>query len=304
MIIFFLWEAYAPLKEPLLPMHLFKSGRWLASCVLLGIGAGVYYAFAIIWPMQAAVLYGNGDAIWTGLASSIVGLAIITGQVVGGFVARQIGHAKLQCTAMFVIGGAFLGCMALSTPDNQNTAIALLFLGCFFIGWNETICLANSTLLVHDQREIGIAGGMAGTIRAFLSAIFVAIYTTILSNRLTSTVSEQVPAAVVSAGLPSSSVAGFIAAISAGTPDAFKAVPGLTDAITAIGLRAYKVANADAYRTVYLSTIAFSVLGIFLTFFAPNTEEFMSDQVAATLANEDDAFGGAKDLERKVEVAH
>ena len=39
LIAFFLWEIYMPLKEPLLPMHLFKNTAWVASCLLLALGA-------------------------------------------------------------------------------------------------------------------------------------------------------------------------------------------------------------------------------------------------------------------------
>jgi hypothetical protein len=39
LIIFALWEIYAKLKEPLLPMHLFKSVGWTVSAILLGLGA-------------------------------------------------------------------------------------------------------------------------------------------------------------------------------------------------------------------------------------------------------------------------
>ena len=38
-VIFVLWENYANLKEPLLPLHLFKNLSWVASCILLGLGA-------------------------------------------------------------------------------------------------------------------------------------------------------------------------------------------------------------------------------------------------------------------------
>lgn len=66
MVLFALWEVYAPLKEPLIPLRLFKDGRWVVACVLLGLGAGVYYAFAIIWPMQVAVLYNDGSLTYLG----------------------------------------------------------------------------------------------------------------------------------------------------------------------------------------------------------------------------------------------
>lgn len=269
-------------------MHLFKSARWTAAVVLLGLGAGVYYAFAIILPIQAAVLYNHGSLIQVGFYSSIVGLGIILGQFTGGIVAEPIGKTKFQCMAVFTLGGAFLGACSCITPDNRITIMACIFIGTFFIGWNETICLANASILIKDQRLIGTAGGVAGSVRGAISSILIAVYTSVLTNRLTSTISTQVPKAVVSAGLPATSVAEFIGAFSIGTPAAFKAVPGITDHILALGTRAYKQANADAFATVYLTTIAFSALAIFLTFFAPNTDDLMSGKVAATLHNEDD----------------
>lgn len=48
LVAFVLWEIYAPIKEPLVPMHLFKNIEWTVAVVVLGLGAGVYYAFAII----------------------------------------------------------------------------------------------------------------------------------------------------------------------------------------------------------------------------------------------------------------
>lgn len=130
----------------------------------------------------------------------------------------------------------------------------------------------------------------------FVSAVLVAIYVSILTNRLTTTISTEMPPKLLAAGLPATSIAEFIGAFSVGTPDAFAAVPGVTSEIIAIGTRAYKVANAHAYSTVYLSTIAFSGLAIILTWFAPNTDEFMSEKVAATLAGEG--------LDNKEDVKH
>lgn len=176
-----------------------------------------------------------------------------------------------------------------------------MFLGCFWIGWNESICLANTTICLKDQKEIGIAGGLGASIRAAICAVLVAVYTTILNNRLTQATSSRVPPALVGAGLPAGSVADFVTIIStAGTTapsDAYAGVQGVTDRIIEVGVRAYQMANVDAYRTVYLSTIAFSGVAIVLTFWAPNTEEYMTGRVAATL-NRD---GSASDEEKGME---
>ena len=89
--------------------HLFKYKGWVFYCILLGIGAGVYYAFAVILPMQAAVLYAHGDLLYLGWLGSLIGCGIISGQMTGGWLGKRIGKVKFQCMAMFLIGGTFLG---------------------------------------------------------------------------------------------------------------------------------------------------------------------------------------------------
>jgi hypothetical protein len=180
--------------------------------------------------------------------------------------------------------------MAAVGPDNKSAAIALLFMGCTFVGWNEAICLAGTTLLVKDQREIGIAGGLGSAIRSAITAVVTAVYVTVLTNKLETNIVAQVPAALAAAGLPTSSIAAFIGAISVGTPAAFAAVPGVTSKIIATGLTAYKQANSDAFHTVYLTTLAFTGLAVMVAFFQGNTEHTMTENVAATLANENDTL--------------
>ena len=161
-------------------------------------------------------------------------------------------------------------------------------MGCFFVGWIENVCLSLTTIALNDQSEIGTGAGVAGSVRAAISAVSAAVYSAVLSNRLTQTISSEVPSALIKAGLPTSSVPDFIAAIAVGTPEAFASVVGLTDTITKVGLRAYKVANADAYRTVFLTTIAFSGLALLLSFFVPNVDDRMTSDVVATLHNRGD----------------
>lgn len=167
-----------------------------------------------------------------------------------------------------------------------------MVLGCFWIGWNETIALANTTICVKDQKDIGIAGGLGASIRAAICAVLVAVYTTILNNRLSQTIAERVPSALAEAGLPTDSIPGFLSVVTTSgvlAPlRAYEGVHGITDGIVQVGVRAYQVANADAYRTVYLSTIAFSAIAVILTFLAPNTEKYMTDHVVATLNREED----------------
>lgn len=46
LVAFVCWELYMPLREPLVPLSLFKHRPWVVSAILTGIGAGVYYSGA------------------------------------------------------------------------------------------------------------------------------------------------------------------------------------------------------------------------------------------------------------------
>lgn len=218
---------------------------------------------AIIWPSMVAVLYTDdaGASMSSGWLNCISGTMIVVGQIIGGILAVPIGKTKLQCLFVLTSGGALLGAMASCTPDTRDRAIVLMSLGCFLIGWNESVCLANCGIEVDDQQEIGTAVGMAGSIRSAISTVCSSVYVAVLVNRLGVTIPQGVPPAVIAAGLPASSVATFMGGFATGN---FSAVEGLTDEILGTGLRAYKEANAMAYATVFYTSIAFSGIAIII----------------------------------------
>jgi Fungal trichothecene efflux pump (TRI12) len=148
--------------------------------------------------------------------------------------------------------------------------------------------------VIPSQAEIGTAVGVGASLRQGISTISTTIYTTVLTNRLAHTIPTEVPPKLIAAGLPSSSVASFLDAITVGTPEAFSKVAGLTAAIESVGIAAYKVASSHAYQTVFYTTIAFSTLALICAFFAPNVDELMTDKVVATLHRHEDEETGEK----------
>ncbi|KAF2737378.1 MFS general substrate transporter [Polyplosphaeria fusca] len=282
LVVFVLYESFMNLKEPLVPMHLFSNYGWNASVLLTGLGASVYYAFAIVWPSMVAVLYSDGGVMSSAWLSCLVGLCITLGQIVGGFAGKSIGHLKWQAVFCFVIGGICFGSMASCGVGTQVRASCLLSFGIFFVGWGEGLAITIVTLAAKDQFALGTASGLAGSIRFLISSIASTVYTVILSNRLAQTIPAQVPPAVINAGLPASSVADFIAAFSVGAA-AFEKVPGVTQEIMAVGTAAYQHANADAYRTIFFSNIAFSGVAIICSLLLPNVDHLLTGTVATTL---------------------
>ncbi|KIW77150.1 hypothetical protein Z517_09596 [Fonsecaea pedrosoi CBS 271.37] len=289
MCAFLAWERFANLKEPLAPLHIFTV-PWLSVAVTLGLAASCYYPAAIIWPQQTAVLYANGDRTKAALLACLPGLGSISGEVIGGPIVGRLPKHKVQTIVAFFIGALLTACCAVITVNNMAVIASFVFLSNFFMGWVEIISLLNSTIVIDDQQEIGAAGGLAAAIRTGISAIATVVYGTVLTNGLTTKVPATVSAAVLNDGLPASSVASFLQALQAGTPDAFSQVPGVTDAIIATGVQAYKVASVNSYRPVYLVSIAFGVIGLFCSFFTPNVDKTLNDKIAAVLHSE----GGEK----------
>lgn len=162
--------------------------------------------------------------------------------------------------------------MAASTVDSTGQAIAIVFIACFAVGYNEALALPICSIAIKDQRDIGSAAGLAGSGRSFISTIASTVYTVVLSNRLAKTLSTIVPGRLIVAGLPSTSIEDYMTAIAeGGLPSALAAVKGLTPQIEAAGALAYRVAYLAAYRTVFYTSIAFGIVAIGITFFSVYT---------------------------------
>ena len=129
--------------------------------------------------------------------------------------------------------------------------------------------------------QLGTSAGIAGSLRFLMASIASTIYTVVLNSELTKKVAPRVGSAVIAAGLPSGSVSAFVSALSVGS-DALNAVDGVTPDIIAIGSRAYKEANAAAYKIVFLTTIAFSALCVTCALLLPDMDRLLTNKVATS----------------------
>jgi hypothetical protein len=111
LVAFAIYELVVDLKEPLMPMRLFRNLSWVASIWMLACAASVYFAFSIVWPLMVFGLY-TSDQTKGGLLCCVTGLGTNMGQILSGLAARKIGHQKYQAifvtTAMTII----LACMS------------------------------------------------------------------------------------------------------------------------------------------------------------------------------------------------
>jgi MFS family permease len=144
LVSFVFYEAYAPLKQPLVPIRLFKNTGYVASVLLLGLAASVYYAFSLLFPQMVYILYSTSDPMWAGWISCLVGAGISLGEIVGGTICEKIGNVRYQCIVAVTIGGIFLAGMFLTSTSNR-------IYWCFADSVLQLVRLVRST---HQRRRL------------------------------------------------------------------------------------------------------------------------------------------------------
>lgn len=149
-------------------------------------------------------------------------------------------------------------------------------------------------MVIKDQRDIGSAVGIGSSIRGGVSTFATAIYTIVLSTRQAANIPSIVGPAVLEAGLPESSLASFLASIAVADKNTLLAIDGVDDAIITAGKAAYRLASLYSFRTVFLSTIAFSGAALVLACLTPNAKRHMTGRVAAVLHGKSGAPVGLK----------
>jgi Fungal trichothecene efflux pump (TRI12) len=120
LIVFVLYEALVPLKEPLVPMHLFTNIPWVATMLVVALGASVYYAFAIVWPTMVFSIYTN-ELTYGSLLCCVAGTGTNAGQLFSGSLCRRIGKQRTQLIVMTISMGAFLGGRSSYLPCKQSS---------------------------------------------------------------------------------------------------------------------------------------------------------------------------------------
>lgn len=225
-----------------------------------------------------AVLYTDLSDSKRATLSGLAAMGFVFGQIVGGFVATVTGPKPGIIACMSISAPILMA--AAANPLNVNLTMGLITTGTLFIGMMEGMAIATTTFPLRTQEEIGRAGGLSGSIRSFGAVIAIAILTTTLRIRPKENIPAQVIPAAKAAGLPPSSIENLIAGLGGTIPLDTKNVPGLTPRILGVATEAYKVANANAFSTVFLVSFAFGGLRMILCWFVAQNDASVENYVA------------------------
>lgn len=283
-LIFVTYEAFVP-ADPLIPTSLLRNGQFMLFVWFACVGGMLYYAIGIIWPTTVATLFTT-DPIYQGWLTMASTGGNQLGNVCCGLAFFRIGSVKYQLIIASILCTTFIGALSATTRDTQSMSVAFTIIGTWACGFIEVIPIISSPF-TNKPEDIGLAVGALGAIRASAGAIATAIYLSILNNKDKSLSAELIPAAVLKAGLPQSSIPDLFKAIMAGTTKALATVPGISPSILgALGM-AEQDAFAGAGKVVFLATIAFGATGVIASFFVRNIDHLLTDEIIRKLHSRD-----------------
>lgn len=281
-VIFILWELYISRNSsttlPFVQLHYLQNFQFMAGTMMSAVGASAFYGFGIIWPSAVSTIYTGLSDSKKGTLLGLSTMCYLYGQTSMTSLAHWFGPKPVLIVTMMVAGP--ITAAAAYNPLNMNMTMAFIIVGSLFIGAMEGVALVTVTFPLRTQEDIGTAGGLSGSIRVFLSSVAVAIYSTTLTNRLALTIPANVIPAATAAGLPSSSISSLLSALSGATALDETNVPGLTAQIIDVASLAYRLANSQAYSTVFLVSLAFTGPGMILCWFVAQNDRTQGDFVA------------------------
>jgi len=281
-------EAYIVRQTALIPIHLFKNIGYDAIVGCATIGAMVYYSLSVLWPTIIFQVYTT-SSITIGFQSSVIGGGILLGQILSGLSITYVPKVKYQTVIASCLAFAFVTALASLSEDAHARFIIFGILACVAIGFVDNITFPGVTLVIEPQ-DIGLASGVLGSIRAAGGGIAQALYLNVLNNRLAVYTPQYVTSAVVSAGLPASSLPSLFDGITAGN---FSSVLGMTPEVEAVVNTQVRRAYVESFRIVFYVTVPFSAALILAACFVPNMEKFLGENVAKRLQGGSESLQGA-----------
>ncbi|EON65856.1 hypothetical protein W97_05098 [Coniosporium apollinis CBS 100218] len=277
LIAFPIWEVYSPdTITKLCPPAVFKNvrGFTLPLCVIFVSGM-LLISLQVLWPQEVQLLFTTVPTT-VGWYSLSYNAASTLGALVSGVLFARIRRTRWQFLVVTILQTIFIASMASVDQHTPRRAIGLVIVAAFSVGASQIIGLLIIQFGAKDC-QIGVATGATG------GAIAIAIYGSIIQDKVSQDLAPGVAAAAIEAGLAPSAVVSFIEALTSRSAAALGAVEGITPAIIAAGAKAVQTVYADAFRLVYLVSLAFGGISIIAAIFVRSVDDALTSQVAVKL---------------------
>jgi hypothetical protein len=179
---------------------------------------------------------------------------------------------------MFTIG---VGCMISVRPGQGINA--LVFNALAGLGLGAPLALVFTAVqLAVPHSVLATATALVASARAIGISVFTAIFTVALNESMASKQAKWIPPAAVAAGVPSSAIPEFVAAIASGN-SSVSAIPSVTTQMIQAGILASQNATADALQIVFAIALVFGVIAIPMAYYLGSYRNTMNYVVEAPM---------------------
>lgn len=279
LVLFGLWE-WKGTTTGILPHAVFSDRNFNAGLLIRVSGGFALFGGQAYLPQVAVYVFGT-DGLITAVWQLPMNVCSILGSLTAAVILRFFKEVRWVIAAVLAVMLLGAGLMMLEKPGISfaawffPTALMGLSIGCeaalltIIAGVttpNETIATA-----VCISTAAGFLGG----------AIATTMYGQIFNSKSRVLLPRAISEAALGAGLPQSSLSGFITAFTSGSAEALAAVPGATQAVVRAVTKATKLAYAESFKYIWITLIAFCVVSIAGCWLFTSTTKYFTDEIAA-----------------------
>src|SRR3989454_9210068 len=256
----FVWvERHAP--EPVLPLHLFRSGIFtLSNIASVGVAMSMFGAIFFL-PVFVQGVIGSTVTNWGGILVPMLVSMSVT-RVAGGWFISPTGRSKMPLLAGLVSMGAGYYLLANFTAETTNQSVIEAMI---LIGLGLGITMQTFTLVVQNsvsREDMAVATSATQLSRSVGAAIGLAILGTILTHGMRSAMAKYLPASVLhqlqSSDRGATATAVFDPSQLAHLPPAVAAAirHGLADALHPVFLAGLPIIAVSFIATLFIKEVA------------------------------------------------
>jgi MFS family permease len=277
-IVLIAYETFVK-KDGMLHHDLFNRGRNFPIALFSVFVEGlVFYAANNYFAFEVSVLYET-DSLLVGLRYGIMMITYGTTAVLVGAYCSLTHKIRIPAVVGFLFMVIFFVLMAVSNPNSgRNVWGYPVLLG---VALGSVLCsLVTIAQLSTPKELIAITSGLMIGMRSFGGAVGIAIFNAIFTDQL-SHLGDNIAAAVIPAGLPQSSVPGFIENLAGQNNTGLALVPGVNPQIIGAGVGALLDTYSDGFRYVWVAAGAFTAIAVVGEFlFFPSQRNSIADLIA------------------------
>ena len=286
------WYETKIRKDGMFHHALFKRGRNFAlalGCVfvegLVFFSVNGYFAF------EVGTLYEH-DTLLVSVRYSIGFITFGFSTTLTAMYCSRAKRVKFPAAFGFALFLAYSIAMATATPGSNSAVWGYPVL----FGAGLGICLntlVTTAQLCTPPELIATASGLMISVRSLGGSIALAVFNAIFTHTLSENLASKVPPAVISLGLPPSSIPSFIGNMTSGTTNALALaqIPGISGPIIEAGGHAILEAFAVAFRYVWISAGCFSFVAMIAALFIHNPGPEFNVKIDAPAESDEALFG-------------